>query len=251
MGFDPPFLAKGVDLLNELSALLVRPIGRGSLEEIIFRMDVLHELYSKGMEVINKPSAIEKAADKYYTLALLKDAGVPVPRTVVTESCREAALAFRRFGEAVVKPVFGSRGIGIARISDPDVAERSFRTLRFLKHVIYVQEYVPHGIKDIRAFVIGGRVVAAMHRVASSWKTNVSLGAKPIRLKLPRESEELAIKAAETVGCEIAGVDLLESKEGLMVTEVNSQPGWRGLQSVSKIDIAGEIAAYVISKVKK
>ncbi|HID17679.1 TPA: hypothetical protein EYP26_05235 [Candidatus Bathyarchaeota archaeon] len=140
---------------------------------------------------------------------------------------------------------------GIAKMSDPDVAERSFRTLRFLRHVIYVQEYVPHGVKDIRAFVIGGRVVAAMHRIGSSWKTNVSLGAKPIELELPREGEELATKAAEAIGCEVAGVDLLESNEGLMVTEVNSQPGWRGLQSISKVDIAGEIAAYVISKAKK
>ncbi len=251
VGLQPPFLVKGINPIKELSALLVRPIGRGSLEEIIFQVNSLHRLYSKGLNVINKPSAIEKAVDKYYTLALLEDAGIPIPKTIVTENIDEALLSFRKFKDVVVKPVFGSRGIGIARISNPDIAERSFRTLRFFKHVIYIQEYVSHGLKDLRAFVIDGRVVAAMHRVASTWKTNVSLGAKPVKAKLSKEAEELAVKSTEVLGCEIAGVDLLESNKGLLVNEVNSQPGWRGLQTTTKIDIASEIAAYVISQAKK
>jgi len=251
VGFQPPFLVKDINPIKELSALLVRPIGRGSLEEIIFQVNTLHRLYSKGLNVINKPSTIEKAVDKYYTLTLLEDAGISIPKTIVTENVEEALLSFKKFKDVVVKPVFGSRGIGIARISNPDIAERSFRTLRFFKHVIYIQEYVSHGLKDLRAFVIDGRVVAAMHRVASTWKTNVSLGAKPVREKISKEAEELAIKSAEVLGCEIAGVDLLESNKGLLVNEVNSQPGWRGLQTTTKIDIASEIADYVISQAKK
>lgn len=251
IGFQPSFLVKGIDPVKELSALLVRPMGRGSLEEIIFQVNSLHRLYSKGLNIINKPSAIEKAVDKYYTLALLEDAGIPVPKTIVTENIEEALLGFKKFKDVVVKPVFGSRGIGIARISNFDIAERSFRTLRFFKHVIYIQEYIFHGSKDLRAFVIGGKVVAAMHRVASTWKTNVSLGARPIKAKISKEAEELAVKSAEVLGCEIAGVDLLESNKGLIVNEVNSQPGWRGLQTTTKIDIASEIADYVISQAKR
>ncbi|MEM2843774.1 MAG: RimK family alpha-L-glutamate ligase [Candidatus Bathyarchaeia archaeon] len=251
VGFQPPFLIKGVDPLKELSSLLVRPIGRGSLEEIIFQINTLHRLYSKGLNVINKPSAIEKAVDKYYALALLEDSGIPIPKTIVTENPEEALLAFKKFKDIVVKPMFGSRGIGIARISNLDIAERSFRTLRFFKHVIYVQEYIHHGVKDLRAFIIDGKVIAAMYRIASTWKTNVSLGAKPVKAKLSKEAEELAVKAAEALGCEIAGVDLLESNKGLIVNEVNSQPGWRGLQKTTKVDIASEIANYVISKAKR
>ena len=251
VGFQPPFIVKGINPIKELSALLVRPMGRGSLEEIIFQVNTLHRLYSKGLNVINKPSAIEKAVDKYYTLALLEDAGIPIPKTIVTENIKEALLSFKKFKDIVVKPVFGSRGIGIARISNFDIAERSFRTLRFFKHVIYVQEYIPHGLKDLRAFVIDGRVVAAMHRIASTWKTNVSLGAKPVKTKISKEAEELAVKSAKVLGCEIAGVDLLESDKGLFINEVNSQPGWRGLQTTTKIDIASEIADYVISQAKK
>ena len=125
---------------------------------------------------------------------------------------------------------------------------------RYVPHhdfVLYLQEYVKHGGKDIRCFVVGERVIASMYRVAKGgWKTNVSQGGVPIPFKPSKETEELAVKAAKTVGCEIAGVDLMESKEGLMVHEVNSQPGFMGLQTSTGIDIAGEIVDYIIKKIK-
>jgi len=247
-----PEVALGdLDLTEELGALLVRPIGRGSLDEVIFQMDTLHKLSRCGLPVINQPSAIEKAVDKYYALSLLDEKRVPVPRTVVTESVLEALSAFKTFGgQAVVKPVFGSRGIGASWISDVDVAERVFRTLRFYRHVIYVQEFVPHGKRDIRSFVVGRKVVASMYRVSNSWKTNVSQGATPVKAD-PAETEKLALQAAEAVGCEIAGVDLMESESGLLVNEVNSQPGWRGLQSTTKVNIADHIADHVIGRMRR
>jgi RimK family alpha-L-glutamate ligase len=215
-------------------------------------MDSLHKMARQGMPVINPPAAIEKAVDKYYALALLSEHGLPVPRTVVTEDIREATRAFRDFGgEAVIKPVFGSRGIGVARIRDEDIAERVMRTLRFYRHVLYVQEFVRHGTRDIRTFVIGGRVVAGIFRVSSSWKTNVSRGAVPKEFKVNPEVEALAVKAAATLGCKIAGVDIMESEQGLLVHEVNSQPGWKGLQTTTNIRIADEIAEFVIQEARK
>jgi RimK family alpha-L-glutamate ligase len=241
-----------VHLLRDLGAMLVRPIGRGSLDEVIFQMDVLHKLSRSGLPVVNHPSAIEKAVDKYYALTILDERDVPVPRTVVTESVSEAVAAFKTFnGEAVVKPVFGSRGIGASRICDADVAERVFRTLRFYRHVIYVQEFVRHGKRDMRTFVVGGRVVAAMYRVSESWKTNVSQGATPVRADLVADAEKIALRAAEAIGCEIAGVDLMESDSGLLVNEVNSQPGWRGLQTTTNVNIADHIAEYILSKARR
>lgn len=243
---------KDMDLIGDLGALLVRPIGRGSLDEVIFQMDMLHKLTRMGVPVINHPSAVEKAVDKYYALALLSEKGIPVPRTVVTENVSEALRAFKSFGgDAIVKPVFGSRGIGAARISNSDVADRVFRTLRFHRHVIYIQEFIPHGKRDIRTFVIGGRVVAAMYRVSNSWKTNVSLGATPVRADLAEQTEKLSLNAATTIGCEIAGVDIMESDAGLLVNEVNSQPGWRGLQTTTEVNIADEIAEYVLTKARR
>lgn len=239
------------DVLQDLNTLITRPIGRGSLEEIIFRMDLLHRLERLGMLIINPPLSIERSVDKFYTLALLEEHGMAVPRTAVTESHEEALKCFHELGgDVVIKPLFGSRGVGSTRITDPEVATRVFRTISFHHGVLYLQEFIPHGFSDIRAFVVGDRVIASMHRIAESWKTNVSLGAKPISLKLDEKLENLAVKAAEVIGCKVAGVDILEGPEEPLIVELNSQPGWRGLQSVSRINIADEIIEYVLSELK-
>lgn len=239
------------NLLQDLSALITRPIGRGSLEEIIFRMDLLHRLERLGMLIINPPVSIERSVDKYYALALLEEHGLPVPRTAVTESHEEALKCFHALGgDVVLKPLFGSRGVGSTRISDPDVAARVFRTISFYHGVLYLQEFIPHGVSDIRAFVVGDRVIASMNRIAETWKTNVSLGAKPVSTNLDEELENLAVKAAEVIGCKVTGVDILEGPKGPVVVELNSQPGWRGLQSVTEINIADEIIGYILSELK-
>jgi ribosomal protein S6--L-glutamate ligase len=153
--------------------------------------------------------------------------------------------------DVVVKPLFGSRGVGATRITDPDIAARVFRTISFHHGVLYLQEFVAHGGADIRAFVIGDRVVASMKRVSENWKTNVSLGARPVALNISNELEDLAIRAAETIGCKVTGVDIIEGPDGPVLIELNSQPGWRGLQSVTKINIADEIISYIRSEIKK
>ncbi|MCS7124460.1 MAG: RimK family alpha-L-glutamate ligase [Candidatus Bathyarchaeota archaeon] len=252
VGYTPYLNVRGVNVLKDLDALIIRPIGRGSLEEIVFRMDVLYRLERLGFYVVNPPEAIEHCVDKYDLLAILEDAGIPVPRTAVTEDADEALKAFHELGgDVVVKPIFGSRGVGSTRLTDPEVASTVFRAITFYHGVIYLQEFVPHGCSDIRAFVIGDRVAAAMRRVATSWKTNYSQGARPEPLKLDGELEELAVKSAQLIKCKIAGVDILESPKGPVVVEVNSQPGWRGLQSVTNINIADEIVGFMLSELKK
>lgn len=248
----PEVILDGTNILDALEALIIRPIGRGSLEEIIYRMDLLHRLQHLGMFIVNPPLSIERSVDKYYTLALMEEQGLPVPPTIVCEKPEEAVKAFHELGgDIVIKPLFGSRGIGSTRVSDPDVAERLFRAIVFYHGVLYIQKFIPHGGSDIRAFVVGDRVIAAMHRVMpSSWKTNVSLGAKPVALKPSEEMEKLAVRATEVIGCKIAGVDILESEDGPVIIELNSQPGWRGLQSVAKVNIAEEIARFVVSSLK-
>ncbi|MEM3617528.1 MAG: RimK family alpha-L-glutamate ligase [Candidatus Bathyarchaeia archaeon] len=252
VGYRPYLNVRSVDVLKDLDALIIRPIGRGSLEEIVFRMDLLYRLERLGFYVINPPEAIEHCVDKYDLLAILEDAGIPVPRTAVTEDVDEALKAFHELGgDVVLKPIFGSRGIGSTRINDPEVAYTAFRAVTFYHGVIYIQEFVPHGYSDIRAFVIGDHVVAAMRRVAQSWKTNYSQGARPEPIKLDSQLEELAIRSAQLIKCKIAGVDILESAKGPLVVEVNSQPGWRGLQSVTQVNIADEIVNFVLSELKK
>ena len=251
-GYKPYINVGNTSILEELDALLIRPIGRGSLEEIVFRMDMLYRLQRLGLYVINPPEAIEHCVDKYDLLAILEDNGIPVPRTAITENVDEALKAFNELGgDVVVKPIFGSRGIGSTRVKDPEIASTIFRAITFYHGVIYLQEFVHHCFSDIRAFVVGDRVVAAMRRLANSWKTNYSQGARPEPLRLDRTMEEMAIKSAKLIECKIAGVDILESPRGPLVVEVNSQPGWRGLQSVTRVNIADEIVDFVLSELKK
>ena len=252
LGQKPYFKVNNLNLLEDLDALIIRPIGRGSLEEIVFRMDMLYKLERHGFLVINPAEAIEHCVDKYDILAILEDNGVPVPRTVVTESVNEALKAFKELGgDVVVKPLFGSRGIGATRVVDAEVANTVFKAITFSHGVIYIQEFVPHGTSDIRAFIVGDHVIAAMRRVADNWKTNYSQGARPAPITLDSALEEIAVKAANAIGCKIAGVDILEGPDGPKICDVNSQPGWKGLQMVTKVNIADEIVNYVLSELKK
>jgi RimK family alpha-L-glutamate ligase len=251
VNYAPEASINGIDLSKDIDAMITRPIGRGSLEEILFRMNLLHRLERLGLLIINPPLAIERSVDKYNSLTIFHENGLPVPRTAVTESHDEALECFHELGgDVVVKPLFGSRGVGTSRINDPDIAARVFRTISFHHGVLYLQQFVNHGGSDIRAFVIGDQVVAAMRRISTNWKTNVSLGAKPVSLKLSDEMEKLAVKAANVIGCKVTGVDLIEGPDGPLLIELNSQPGWKGLQSVTKLNIANEIIGYIRSELK-
>lgn len=252
LGQKPYFKVNNLNLLEELDALIIRPIGRGSLEELVFRMDMLYKLERQGFLVINPAEAIEHCVDKYDILAILEDNSIPVPRTAATENVNEALKAFAELGgDVVVKPLFGSRGIGATRVADPEIANTVFKAITFQHGVIYLQEFVPHGYSDIRAFIVGDHVIAAMRRIAQSWKTNYSQGAKPAPTKLNKELEELAVKSAKAIGCKIAGIDILESPKGPLIVDVNSQPGWKGLQIVTKVNIAEEIVTFVLSELKR
>ncbi len=234
--------------LDECDALIVRAIPGGSLEQIVFRMDALHRLRRLGIPVVNSPRCIERTVDKYFTSTLLEDAGLPTPRSLVCERFEDAMAAFDEAGrDVVVKPLFGSEGRGMVRVTDADVAYRVFRALELSRAVFYVQEYIPHAGRDIRAFVVGGQVVAAMTRRGPSWKTNIAQGAVAEPLDPTVEVSELGRRAAEALDADYAGVDLLPGEDGrLWVLEVNGIPGWQGLQQTTGLDIAGAIVDHVL-----
>jgi RimK family alpha-L-glutamate ligase len=150
----------------------------------------------------------------------------------------------RQFGDAIIKPIFGSMGHGMVRVTDPEVAWRVARSLEQVRAVFYVQRAIDHGGRDIRAFVVGGRVLAAIERtsVDGDWRTNVARGASVRAVALPEAWESLAVRAAAVVGADYAGVDLLpDGSGGVYVLEVNGIPGWRGLQGAIETDVAGAI----------
>jgi RimK family alpha-L-glutamate ligase len=169
--------------LDRADAVLARIIPNGSLEQLIYRVDALHWLEERGVRVVNGPRCIERCVDKFYTSALLQGAGLPTPETVVCERLDAAMEAVRVMGDVIVKPIFGSMGHGMVRVSDPDTAFRVLRALDAVRAVFYVQRVVEHGGRDVRAFVVGGRVLGAIERRApdGGWRTNVSLGGEPAR----------------------------------------------------------------------
>lgn len=231
-------------------AVLARFIPNGSLEQIIYRVDALHWLEDRGVRVMNSPRAIERCVDKFYTSALLHEAGLPTPETIVCESVDDAMAAVRELGDVIIKPLFGSMGHGMVRVSDPDTAFRVVRALEMTRAVFYVQRVVEHHGCDVRAFVVGDRVVAAMERRASDggWRTNISRGGDARAIELSPAWTALALRAARAVGAEYAGVDLLPARDGTVhVLEVNGIPGWSGIQTVTETDLAGAIVDRLVA----
>ncbi len=248
-----PRVRAGGAALDEADAVVVRIIPRGSLEQIVFRMDTLHRLEALGIPVMNSATSLERTVDKLYTSFLLEDAGLPTPRTIVAEREADARAAFRELGDVVVKPLFGANGRGMVRVTDEEIAFRVFRALELERAVYYVQETVPHDGRDVRAFVVGDRVVAAAWRRAlppESWRTNVARGARAEAAELTPAWAELAVRAARAVGADYAGVDLLPARDGrILVLEVNGIPGWKGVQAATGVDVPGAIVAHLERRV--
>jgi RimK family alpha-L-glutamate ligase len=233
--------------LDRCDAVIVRGIPRGSLEQVIFRVDALHALEARGVTCVNGPRAIERTVDKFLASALLARAGVATPRTIACERVEDALAAFEELGgDVIVKPLFGSMGAGMTRVDDADVAYRVFHALQIERAVYYLQEALPHDGRDLRALVVGGRVVAAIERVGSGWRANLARGAHARAAQLSADQERLCLEAAEVLGVDYAGVDVLRAADGAdYVLELNGIPGWRGLQETTGADVAGAIVERV------
>jgi ribosomal protein S6--L-glutamate ligase len=237
---------------NPPNVVLVRTMPPGSLEQVVFRMDALARLEAAGTRVINSPKSLECAVDKYLTTAKCAAAGLPVPDTIVCET-EEAALAgFAELGgDVVVKPLFGAEGRGILRVSDPDLALRTFRTLSRLQAVLYLQRFIDHPGFDVRILVLNGEVLGGMRRFAANddFRTNISRQATAAKhAPTPLESD-LALRAVAATGAWVAGVDLLYDREGrCYVIEVNAVPGWRAFARANEVDIAAVLLTRIRSQ---
>ncbi|HJT31940.1 MAG TPA: RimK family alpha-L-glutamate ligase [Pirellulales bacterium] len=242
--------ATGNISLSDVDALLVRTMPPGSLEQVVFRMDLLARLEASGVPVINPPKAIEAAVDKYLTSARLAAAGLKIPRTIVCQTADDAMTGFAELGgDVVLKPLFGSEGRGITRLTDEALALRAFKMLDQLGAVLYLQEFIDHDGSDLRLLVIGERVLGMRRRNPLDWRTNVSRGATAEPLEVTPELAELAHRAAEVVGAPLAGVDLLPGRDGqLYAIEVNAVPGWKALARAQGIDVARLVLEFIESR---
>lgn len=232
-------------------AALVRGIAGGSLEQITKRLGILHALRELGVPVYNDARAIERSVDKAMTSFLLYRAGVPTPPTWALEDEAQARRILMREAAGghslVLKPMFGSQGKGLQRVGAVDGGFVPLPPLTTVSGLAYLQRFVPQPESptapgfDWRVLVVGGRACAAMKRVSAHWIRNVARGARCVPCVLDPALAALAEAAAEALGMDYAGVDLLPDSAnpyGAQVIEVNGVAAWRGLQRVTDFDIA-------------
>ena len=237
---------KRFENLNPKRAL-VRGFGADATQKIFFRLDLLSAIEEYGIKLINSREALEIASDKFLTSIYLERYGIPTPKTIICENPNDALDSLEELGnDVIIKPLFGSKGVGITRLNDKAFAENVIHTLSKLNEIFYLQEFVEHNNRDIRILVLGDKAIAGMYRVSDNWKTNIHAGARSEPLELTDELKTLAIKAAKAVKTEIAGVDIIESDKGLQVLEVNSIPGFTALQKVTDINLPEEIISYFL-----
>ena len=252
---DGPRFASGQSDLRRLDLqmfdrLLVRTMPSGSLQQIIFRMDLLNRLEAAGTRVINAPRAMEISVDKYLSLAILADAGMAVPRTVVSQSLDSAMADFQTLGgDVIYKPLFGSMGNGIVRLQDEEEARRCFAAQIAEGQVIYQQTFIEHGDSDIRLLVIGDDVIGMRRVRPGHWLTNIAQGAIGEPYHPTDQQRQLAVAACRAVGCQIAGIDLLiDAASGTnLIVDVNAAPGWKAIAEVTSVDVAKQMLIEVMS----
>jgi len=208
-------------------------------------------LEHQGLPVVNPSRVIATCGDKALTSVALAAAHVPTPRTFVAFTPEAALRALDRVGyPAVLKPVVGSWGRLVSRVSDREQAEQLLEHKavlgHFVHHIFYVQEYVDKPNYDIRAHVVGDRVTSAIRRVSNSWITNAARGAVCEAQAVTPEIEELSLRSAEAVGGGVLGVDLMPDPEGrLLVQEVNHTMEFKAAVAVTGFDLASAILDYV------
>ncbi len=240
----------------EVTFGLERPPG---LPDIVLNRSVSHTraLYAAlgyghyGVPTVNDAAVIELAGDKVRASLRLAERGIPTPRTVVALSPEAALKAVEAVGyPAVLKPAVGSWGRLMAKVDDAEAAEQIVEhkvALSSPAHsIFYVQEFVAKPDRDLRVFVVGGDVVAAMYRRSSAWRTNAARGATAEPAPVSGELRELALRAADAVGGGVLAVDLMEAPSGLVVHEVNPTPEFKTLAGATGADVAGRIVDYVV-----
>lgn len=211
---------------------------------------VVRQFEMMGVFATNGSQAIARARDKLRTLQLLAQAGVGLPVTGFAHHTKDIDGLIDIVGGAplVVKLIEGTQGIGVVLAENRQAAESVIAAFRQLNANILVQQFIAEARgEDLRAFVVGGRVVASMQRRArpGEFRANLHRGGTARPARLTRIERRLALEAARVLGLQVAGIDMLRSRNGPVVLEVNSSPGLEGIEGATGVDVAGEIVAFI------
>lgn len=236
--------------LDGFDAVIVRHVPAGTLEQTLHYLNVLHSL-TDNCVVMNQARTIELSTDKILAGIHLQKCGIPIPRTAATDTVQTAMDMFAELGgDVVLKPLTGSLGRGIAHVDDPDIAWRLFHAIIQTNGIVLLQEYIHTEGFDLRLFIVSGQVVAAMQRTSGiDWRYNIARGGHAGDYSPTERQCKLAIAAANAVGADYAGVDLMHSCDGRdFVIEINAIPGWKALGEVTGINIAQLIVDHLIEQ---
>ena len=248
LGLDDAHFRNAAFDLRTLDRLIVRTMPSGSLQQVVFRMDLLGRLESTGVKILNPPKTIEIAVDKYLSLSLLAESGIAVPQTAVAESLPAALDCFDRLGgDVIYKPIFGSMGKGIVRLTDPETAAQFFEAQIAAGQVIYLQKFIDHSDWDLRILVIGQQTFSIKRQRPGHWLTNIARGGIGSPHCHTEQERALAFAAAEATGCHIAGIDIFYDQQTAtpMVCDINAAPGWKATSRTLNQDVAKCIIAEV------
>jgi ribosomal protein S6--L-glutamate ligase len=212
-------------------------------------LSVVNQFDMMGVPVINMAYAIGRSRDKLRSLQFLSRHDIDIPKTVMVRHPEQMAAAQRLVGgpPVVLKLLQGTQGVGVMLAETEQAVESIVHTLWSLGHDILVQEFIAESRgRDIRALVVGDKVVASMRRTAppGEFRSNIHRGGVGTRIDLPADYERVAIEASRIMGLHVAGVDMLESSCGPKVVEINSSPGFEGLERATGVDVASSIVRY-------
>ena len=222
-----------------------------------FGFAILRHLERLGIATVNPSYAIEATKDKLYAHQIFAEKGIPTPKTMLVKHPVNASLVDREIGwPAVVKIMAGSYGKGVYQVTSKSRFTDFIEFAHGIKtdEAIIVQEYIDtHPGEDLRVMVVGDRVLGAMKRSAKdgSFKANITRGGVGENYPLTPEIEDIALRVARSLELEVAGVDLLFGRDGFLVCEANSAPGFEGFERATGIDVAAEIIKYARSKCAK
>jgi ribosomal protein S6--L-glutamate ligase len=219
-----------------------------------FGLAVVRQFEQMDVYTPNPSNGIANSRDKLRSIQILSRHDVGIPGTTFVRDRADVLPAIDRVGGApvVIKLLEGTQGIGVILAPDNKVAEAVIETLQSTKQNVLIQRFIEESRgRDVRAFVVGDRVVAAMRRraVEGEFRSNVHRGGSTEPVELDPEYARVAVQAAQIMGLRVAGVDMLESDDGPLVMEVNSSPGLEGIEQATELDIAGAIIDYVANQV--
>ena len=245
VGDEPSVTVRGEDA--RLYDVILTPRAIGEEGDAELQIELYRALAEMGVPTVNEVGALMVAIDKFRSSWLFAAARLPTPEVVVAQRLEEACRALARMRCAVVKPLYGSLGIGVERITVEDAAH--LRELLERHGALYLQRYVPEA-DDVRAFVVGGRVEAAIRRRARAgeFRANIHQGSSFEEIALDRFTAEVAVRATATIGLDYAGVDLLVTDDGPCVLEVNGTPSFRGVNQATGRDMAEPIVRHAIAR---